>query len=88
MVGDSKSSPIDHFGDIWLKDLPPIIKRYQYKGERQFQEGLDVEYDRLQHYGDASELLLFEIDQEKFSCDFLNAKDTQSKSWSSFSAIE
>lgn len=39
-------------------------------------------------YGEASEWLLFEVDEETFSCDFLNAKATQSTSWSSFSAIE
>lgn len=79
MVGDSKNSPIDHYGDSWLKDLSPNIKRYQYKGKQQFQGVLDVGYDRLQ-YGEASEWLLFEVDEETFSRDFLNAKDTQSTS--------
>lgn len=61
-------------GNTWLEDSSSNIKRHQYKGKRQFQETLDVEYNHLQH-GIANEWLLFEIGRETFTHDFLKADD-------------
>lgn len=84
-------NPIDnmHWTEvIWLEDLSPNIKRYQYKGSQQFHEILDAEYGHLQQDGDAIEWLLSHVDKETFTQDFCNVEDTQSTSWSSFSATE
>ena len=82
MAQDSESSR-----NTWLGELSPSIKRYRYEQKKQLQEVFDIEYNRLlQREKNSSEWLLFEIDEETFSHDFLNLEDETS--WSSFSKPE
>lgn len=82
MAQDSESSR-----NTWLGELSPSIKRYRYEQKKQLQEVFDIEYNRLlQGDKNSSECLLFEIDDETFSRDFLNLEDETS--WSSFSKPE
>ena len=82
MAEDSQSSP-----NAWLGELSPNIKRYQYEQKKKLQEAMNIEYHRLlQRDENASEWLLFEIDEETFSRDFLNLEDKTP--WSSFSKRE
>ena len=82
MSQDSESSR-----NTWLGELSPSIKRYRYEGKKQLQEVSDIEYNHLlQREKNSSEWLLFEIDEETFSRDFLNLEDKTS--WSSFSKPE
>lgn len=82
MAQDSESSR-----NTWLGELSPSIKRYRYEQKKQLQEVFDIEYNRLlQRDKNSSECLLFEIDDETFSRDFLNLEDETS--WSSFSKPE
>lgn len=75
---------MDHHNSSSLKDISPNIKRYPYKGKEQFQEIMSLEHARLQN-GNASEWVLFEVDKQTFTRDFLIADET---SWSSFDAVE
>ena len=82
MAQDSESSR-----NTWLGELSPSIKRYRYEQKKQLQEVFDIEYNcLLQGDKNSSECLLFEIDDETFSRDFLNLEDETS--WSSFSKPE
>ena len=82
MAEDTQSSP-----NAWLGELSPNIKRYQYEQKKKLQEAMNIEYHRLlQRDKNASEWLLFEIDEETFSRDFLNLEDKTP--WSSFSKRE
>ena len=82
MAEDTQSSP-----NAWLGELSPNIKRYQYDQKKKLQEAMNIEYHRLlQRDKNASEWLLFEINEETFSRDFLNLEDKTP--WSSFSKRE
>ena len=82
MAEDTQSSP-----NAWLGELSPNIKRYQYDQKKKLQEAINIEYHRLlQRDKNASEWLLFEINEETFSRDFLNLEDKTP--WSSFSKRE
>lgn len=48
----------------FLKDLPPLIKRYTYHGESQFLDILQSESARLEASTDTSEYLLFHASKE------------------------
>lgn len=73
----------------FLEELPRTIKKYPYNGEKQFLEIFDQAYDNLRNgTPDASEYLLFEIDQETFSRDFLHTDSDISRFWTSYDASQ
>ncbi|RMJ23264.1 hypothetical protein PHISP_05872 [Aspergillus sp. HF37] len=76
---------IDYYGSGFLEGLPHTIHRHPYKGKEQFQDTLRLEYDHLHNNPDASEWVIFEIDEQAFARDFLsNIESAISKSWTSF----
>jgi hypothetical protein len=86
-VCSASNMPMDHYGSGFLGDLAPTVRRFPYKGKEQFQDILGVEYDRLQDTPDASQWVLFEIDEQTFAQDFLSTSESSvDKSWTSFDA--
>lgn len=72
-----------------LADISLNIRRYPYKDQTQFEETMFLERARLRDEKDASEWVLFEINKQTFTRDFLlNPDGLLSTSWSSFDAVE
>lgn len=85
---DSQNNHIEyHYGNGFLKDLSPDIRRYPYKGKEQFLDILHVEFTRLRD-GDAGEWVLFKVDVQTSTCNFLNTNDPSISSLSFFGGIE
>ncbi|KAJ5381573.1 uncharacterized protein N7496_004001 [Penicillium cataractarum] len=74
----------------FLGDLGPPIRRYPYKGIKQFLELVKMELSRQEEKFEASECVLFtKVNEQAFSRDFLNSDDTiLQRCWNSYSFSE
>ncbi|KAJ5188883.1 hypothetical protein N7491_005204 [Penicillium cf. griseofulvum] len=77
-------------GGSFLGDLGPPIRRYPYKGVRQFLDTLEMELRRQEEEFDVSEWVLFaNVNQQTFSRDFLNSdNEILQRCWNSYDSLE
>lgn len=88
---DAEDSPMGHRGSGFPEDLAPTMKKYSYEGRQKFLDVFKMEWNYLKHdqTGNASEWMLFDIDEQTFVHDFLNSGDTLlGKSWTTYRASE
>ncbi|CDM37348.1 unnamed protein product [Penicillium roqueforti FM164] len=74
----------------FLGDLGPPIRRYPYKGTKQFLETVKMELNRQQEEFEASEWVLFtKVNKQAFSRDFLNSDDSiLQRCWNSYDSSQ
>lgn len=67
----------------FLGDLGPPIRRYPYRGPKQFLETVKMEQSRQEEF-EASEWVLFSnVNKQVFSRDFLNSDSILQRCWNS-----
>ncbi|KAJ5836541.1 hypothetical protein N7447_002567 [Penicillium robsamsonii] len=74
----------------FLSDLGPPIRRYPYKGTKQFLETVKMELSRQQEEFEASEWVLFnKVNKQAFIRDFLNSDDSfLQRCWNSYNSFQ
>ena len=74
----------------FLGDLGPPIRRYPYKGAKQFLEFVNMELSRQQEESEASEWVLFtNVNKQAFSRDFLNSENSiLQRCWNSYDSSQ
>ncbi|KAJ5121618.1 uncharacterized protein N7515_009579 [Penicillium bovifimosum] len=88
-VAEQDSYDLDPDG-AFLKDLPPLLKRYTFQGKEQFHDILETETARFEASADTSEFLLFHANKETIETLFdpLNEDTDITKFCSSFDSNE
>ncbi|KAJ5979464.1 hypothetical protein N7501_002806 [Penicillium viridicatum] len=73
----------------FLGDLGPPIRRYPYRGPKQFLETVKMEQSHQQEEFEASEWVLFSnINKQVFSRDFLNSDSILQRCWNSYDSSQ
>lgn len=84
------SSNTETSSSSFLGDLGPPIRRYPYKGTKQFLETVNMELSHQQEEFEASEWVLFnKVNKQAFSRDFLNSDDSiLQRCWNSYDSSQ
>ncbi|KAI2788722.1 hypothetical protein POX_e06743 [Penicillium oxalicum] len=78
------------YGSSFLDDLGPPIRRYPYKGTKQFLETVEMELSRQEEEFEASEWVLFtKVNAQTFSRDFLKSNgNILQRCWKSYDSSQ